>query len=139
MAADEKILFLLDGMALVYRGHFGLIRNPRMTSEGMNTSAVFAFANTLLSIVNKGQPTHLAAVFDTPEPTSRHKRFPAYKAQREAMETLNERQRMALLLNKFEHMSYADIAESMDLTVQAVKSLLTRARENLRTKLEPYL
>jgi len=58
---------------------------------------------------------------------------------RQSLETLNERQRIALLLNKFEHMSYADIAVSMDLSVQAVKSLLTRARENLRLQLEPYL
>ncbi len=85
MAADEKILFLLDGMALAYRGHFALIRNPRMTSEGMNTSAVFAFANTMLSIIEKGKPTHIAAVFDTPEPTYRHKMYVEYKAQREAM------------------------------------------------------
>ena len=85
MAADEKILFLLDGMALAYRGHFALIRNPRMTSEGMNTSAVFAFANTMLSIMEKGKPTHIAAVFDTPEPTHRHKMYVEYKAQREAM------------------------------------------------------
>lgn len=58
---------------------------------------------------------------------------------RDALDTLNERQKMALLLNKFEHMSYQDIAASMDLSVQAVKSLLTRARENLKTKLEPFL
>jgi RNA polymerase sigma-70 factor, ECF subfamily len=58
---------------------------------------------------------------------------------RQSLDTLNERQRMALLLNKFEHMSYADIAASMDLSIQAVKSLLTRARENLRLQLEPYL
>jgi len=58
---------------------------------------------------------------------------------RDALNTLNERQKMALLLNKFEHMSYQDIASSMDLSVQAVKSLLTRARENLKTKLEPFL
>ena len=58
---------------------------------------------------------------------------------RQSLDTLNDRQRMALLLNKFEHMSYADIAASMDLSVQAVKSLLTRARENLRLQLEPYL
>ncbi|MDA1164764.1 MAG: sigma-70 family RNA polymerase sigma factor [Planctomycetota bacterium] len=58
---------------------------------------------------------------------------------RQALDTLNDRQRMALLLNKFEHMSYTDIAASMDLTVPAVKSLLTRARENLRIQLEPYL
>lgn len=58
---------------------------------------------------------------------------------RQSLDTLNDRQRMALLLNKFEHMSYADIAVSMDLSVQAIKSLLTRARENLRVQLEPYL
>lgn len=58
---------------------------------------------------------------------------------RQSLDTLNDRQRMALLLNKFEHMSYSDIAASMDLSVQAVKSLLTRARENLRLQLEPYL
>jgi len=55
-----------------------------------------------------------------------------------AMECLNERQRMAVLLNKFEHLSYAEIAEIMDLTPQAVKSLLSRARLNLREVLEPY-
>lgn len=55
-----------------------------------------------------------------------------------AMESLNERQKMAVLLHKFEDMSYADIAETMELTVPAVKSLLTRARENLRTQLESY-
>lgn len=58
---------------------------------------------------------------------------------RQALDTLSDRQKMALLLNKFEHMSYQDIAASMDLSVQAVKSLLTRARENLKTKLEPFL
>ena len=83
--SDEKKLFLLDGMALVYRGHFALMRNPRMTSQGMNTSAVFAFTNTLLSIIDREQPTHIAAVFDTPEPTHRHKAYAEYKAQREAM------------------------------------------------------
>lgn len=55
-----------------------------------------------------------------------------------AMETLNERQKMAVLLHKFEEMSYADIAESMEMTTSAVKSLLSRARDNLRTTLEPY-
>ena len=56
-----------------------------------------------------------------------------------ALESLNERQRLAVLLNKFEGMSYADIAETMELSIQAVKSLLSRARENLRETLEPYL
>lgn len=83
--AEPKKLFLLDGMALVYRAHFALIRSPRMSSTGMNTSAVFATTNTLLQILDKEGPTHIAAVFDTPEPTMRHKEYPAYKAQREAM------------------------------------------------------
>jgi DNA polymerase-1 len=78
-------LFLLDGMALVYRAHFALIRSPIMTTGGLNTSAVFGFANTLLSILEKEKPTHLAVAFDTGEPTERHEKFEAYKAQREEM------------------------------------------------------
>jgi RNA polymerase sigma-70 factor (ECF subfamily) len=58
---------------------------------------------------------------------------------RQAVATLGERQRMAVLLSKFEEMSYADIGAAMDMTPQAIKSLLSRARENLRTVLEPYL
>ena len=82
---SDKTLFLLDGMALAYRGHFGLIRNPRMTSTGLNVSMVFSLANTILGILNKNKPSHIAAVFDTPEPTHRHEKFPDYKAQRDAM------------------------------------------------------
>lgn len=85
MASSEKRLFLLDGMALVYRAHFALIRNPIYNSKGMNTSAVFGFMNTLLDILDKHQPTHLGVAFDTKEPTPRHKIFPQYKAQRDAM------------------------------------------------------
>ncbi len=85
MSADEKKLFLLDSMALVYRGHFALMRNPRMTSKGMNTSAVFVFANSLVEMLEKHQPTHLAAVFDSPEPTHRHQEYREYKAQRDEM------------------------------------------------------
>lgn len=80
-----KKLFLLDGMALAYRSHFALINNPRTTSSGMNTSMVFVFTNTLLEIMAKEQPTHLAVVFDTDKPTYRDEMFPEYKAQREAM------------------------------------------------------
>lgn len=84
-------LVLIDGMALAYRGHFALINNPRLTSGGMNTSAVHVFANTLLDLMTTIGPTHLAVAFDTPEPTQRHKDFPAYKAQREEMpEALRE-------------------------------------------------
>ncbi len=88
MAAEKKKafrLFLLDGMALVYRAHFALIRSPIFTSSGFNSSAVFGFANTLLDITTKQKPTHLALVFDTSAPTARHEVFPEYKAQRQEM------------------------------------------------------
>ena len=80
-----KKLFLLDGMALIYRAHFALSKNPRFTSGGINTSAVMGFTNTLLEILKKEAPTHLAVVFDTDAPTERHTDFVAYKAHRQAM------------------------------------------------------
>ena len=82
---QEKRLFLIDGMALVYRGHFAMMRNPRLTSTGLNTSAVFVCANILRQILEKEKPTHIAVAMDTPEPTHRHQEFPEYKAQRERM------------------------------------------------------
>lgn len=85
MAEPTKRLFLLDGMALVYRAHFALIRSPIYTSKRVNTSALYGFATTLLDLLEKQSPTHLAVVFDTPEPTERHRIFPAYKATREEM------------------------------------------------------
>ena len=81
----EPRLILLDGMALIYRAHFALIRSPRHTSTGLCTSAVFGFCNTLLDILNRENPTHVAAAFDTPEPTHRHQAFEQYKAHREEM------------------------------------------------------
>ena len=78
-------LYLLDGMALAYRAHFALIRNPIITSKGFNTSAIFGFTGTLIQLITKLQPTHLAVVFDTSEPTERHRIHPEYKAQREEM------------------------------------------------------
>lgn len=80
-----KKLYLLDGMALAYRAHFALIRNPIITSKGFNTSAIFGFTGTLIHLITRQQPTHLAVVFDTSEPTERHKLHPDYKAQREEM------------------------------------------------------
>ncbi|MBI4323724.1 MAG: DNA polymerase I [Chloroflexi bacterium] len=80
-----KKLFLLDGMALVYRAHFALISRPIFTSKGVNTSALYGFTQTLLEIMKNQKPTHLAVVFDTEAPTQRHKDFPEYKAQRQAM------------------------------------------------------
>jgi len=85
MAETANRLFLLDGMALVYRAHFALIRNPILNSKRENMSAPFGFANTLLDIIQNHQPTHLGVAFDTKEPTPRHKIFPEYKAQRDAM------------------------------------------------------
>lgn len=78
-------LILLDGMALTYRAHFALVRSPRMTSGGICTSAVFGVMNTLMDILKRESPTHIAVAFDTREPTARHDIFPQYKAQRDAM------------------------------------------------------
>ena len=80
-----KKLFLLDAFALIYRAHFAFAKNPRISSKGLNTSAIFGFTNTLLEILNKEKPTHIAIVFDTPEQTARHVEFEAYKAHREEM------------------------------------------------------
>ena len=80
-----KKLFLLDGMALIYRAHFALSKNPRFTSTGVNTSAVMGFANTLMEVLKKEKPSHIAVVFDTDAPTERHTDFEAYKAHRETM------------------------------------------------------
>ncbi len=77
-------LFLLDGMALLYRAHFAFVRKPIMTSDGVNTSALYGFATTLLDITQSQQPTHLAVALDTHAPTPRHIIFPEYKAQRDA-------------------------------------------------------
>jgi DNA polymerase-1 len=77
-------LFLLDGMALIYRAHFSMIP-PIRNSKGVNTSALYGFINTLLAILEKEKPTHLGVAFDTSAPTPRHAKFPAYKAQRDEM------------------------------------------------------
>jgi DNA polymerase-1 len=82
---SNKKLFLLDGMALIYRAHFALSKNPRFTSSGLNTSAIMGFANTLLEVLKKEKPSHIAVVFDTSAPTERHIEFEAYKAHRESM------------------------------------------------------
>ncbi|MBT8038500.1 MAG: DNA polymerase I [Verrucomicrobiae bacterium] len=78
-------LFLLDGMALVYRAHFAFFRNPILTSKGLNTSAVLGFTNALLDIIDNQDASHVGVAFDTKAPTTRHQIFPEYKAQRDAM------------------------------------------------------
>lgn len=84
LAAAER-LYLLDGMALAYRAYYSFIARPLRTSTGMNTSAVYGFVTALMKILDEDRPEHIAAVFDTPEPTFRHLRYPAYKATRERM------------------------------------------------------
>ena len=78
-------LFLLDGMALIYRAHFAFIQAPIRNSKGVNTSALYGFINTLLAIMENEKPTHLGVAFDTSAPTPRHLKFPAYKAHRSEM------------------------------------------------------
>src|SRR5205809_368424 len=80
---DEKKLFLLDAMALIYRAYFAFSNNHRINSKGLNTSAVFGFTTTLLEVLNKQRPTHIAVVFDTAAPTGRHEEFADYKANRQ--------------------------------------------------------
>ena len=82
---EQKKLFLLDAMALIYRAYFALSKNPSINSKGQNTSAILGFANTLYEILKNQNPTHIGVAFDTKVATFRHISFPAYKAQREKM------------------------------------------------------
>lgn len=81
----SRTLFLLDGMALVYRAHFALIRAPIFTAKKQNTSALFGFTQTVLDLLEQRKPSHWALAFDTREPTERHTIYPAYKAHRDEM------------------------------------------------------
>ena len=83
LAAMSKKLFLLDAMALIYRAYYALIRSPRITSRGLNTNAQFGFTSTLIDLINKEKPTHLAVCFDTDAATERHTDFAQYKANRQ--------------------------------------------------------
>ncbi|GAB2621046.1 DNA polymerase I [Belliella aquatica] len=80
----DKKLFLLDAMALIYRAHFAFSKNPRINSKGLNTGIMLGFTNTLLEVLEKERPTHIAVAFDTKAPTFRHVQFEAYKANRQA-------------------------------------------------------
>ena len=81
---NDKRLFLLDAYALIFRSYYAFIKNPRITSSGMNTSAIFGFLLTLDELLAKQNPTHVAVVFDPPGPTFRNEMYPAYKANRDA-------------------------------------------------------
>ncbi len=83
MPGTSKKLFLLDALALIYRAHFAFSKSPRISSKGVNTSAVFGFMNALLEVLQKEKPTHLGVAFDSPSKTFRHEQFPMYKATRQ--------------------------------------------------------
>jgi len=80
---EEKKLFLLDAFALIYRAHFAFIKNPRINSKGLNTSAIFGFLNAMNEVIRKHEPTHIAVVFDVKGKNKREEVFEAYKANRD--------------------------------------------------------
>src|SRR5690554_5041076 len=84
MSQDKKTLFLLDAYALIFRAYYAFIRAPRINSKGLNTSAVFGFVNTLLDIIQREDPTHLAVAIDFAGPTFRNELYSEYKANRDA-------------------------------------------------------
>ncbi len=84
MNKQDNKLFLLDAYALIFRAYYAFIKNPRYNSEGLNTSAILGFTNTLDEILKKEKPSHIAVVFDYPAPNFRNEIFPEYKANRDA-------------------------------------------------------
>lgn len=80
---EDKKLYLIDAMALIYRSYFALNKNPRINSKGFNTSAILGFANALLDIIKQHKPSHIGVAFDLHGPTVRHEQYEAYKANRQ--------------------------------------------------------
>ncbi len=83
MHSEHKKLYLLDAYALIFRAFFAFAKNPRVTSKGLDTSAIYGFTTTLMEVLEKENPSHIAVVFDTAAPTQRHIEFEAYKAHRD--------------------------------------------------------
>lgn len=83
--ASQKRLYLIDGMALIYRAHFALIKQPLMTSDGRHTSAIFGFMNMMERLIRERSPDMLAVILDSKQPTFRHDIYTEYKATREKM------------------------------------------------------
>ncbi|MFO7868432.1 MAG: DNA polymerase I [Bacteroidales bacterium] len=81
--SEEKKLFLIDGHAMLYRSYFAFIKNPRINSQGINTSGIFGFVNTLLELLRKQNPEYIGVVFDPQGPTFRHDMYKEYKANRQ--------------------------------------------------------
>jgi DNA polymerase-1 len=84
MAKPQKKLFLLDALALIYRAHFAFNKSPRISSRGVNTSAIFGFMNAMIEVLTKEKPTHIGVAFDSSKKTFRHEQFPMYKATRQS-------------------------------------------------------
>jgi len=88
---QPKKIFFLDAFALIFRAYYAFIKNPRVNSKGLNTSAIFGFVNALLEVLKKQNPSHIAVIFDSKEDTVRHHAYPQYKANRdEAPEDLSK-------------------------------------------------
>lgn len=83
MNSDDKRLFLLDAYALIFRGYYAFIKNPRINSKGLNTSAIMGFTNSLLDVLKREKPTHIAVVFDVGQATVRTVEYDQYKANRD--------------------------------------------------------
>jgi DNA polymerase-1 len=81
--SEKKRLFLLDAYALIFRGYYALIKNPRINSKGMDTSAIMGFMNSLFDVIKREQPDHLAVCFDKDGSTERTELYPEYKANRD--------------------------------------------------------
>ncbi|MCD9855684.1 DNA polymerase I [Epilithonimonas sp. JDS] len=82
MTSTDKRLFLIDAYAMIFRGYFAFIKNPRITTKGINTSAIFGFTNSLIELIKRDRPTHLAVVFDVGRTNVRHDDYAEYKANR---------------------------------------------------------
>jgi DNA polymerase I len=134
MASRER-LFLLDGMALAYRAYFSFISRPLINSKGENTSAIFGFVNTLMKILNEEKPEHIAVVFDTKEPTFRHKMYEPYKATRQKMP-----EDMSSQLDKLKEVVRAFNVPSLEMPGYEADDIMgTLARKAERQKINTFL
>src|SRR5690554_4479960 len=82
--SEQKRLFLVDAYALIFRGYYAFIKNPRINSKGLDTSAIMGFMNSLLDVIKRERPDHLAVCFDKGGSTDRVEMFSEYKANRDA-------------------------------------------------------
>ena len=105
---STKRLFLIDGMAQIYRAHFAMIKNPLITKDGRYTSAIFGFMNSLFKLLRTENPEYIAVVLDCKEPTFRHELYTEYKATREKMpDELVEQ--LEPLLNVLSHPNFKEV------------------------------